>query len=174
MQRAYYSVRTEKNPTALRLDLPTLKRLFLAAYRDFLARDYFQEFYGKDCVDADGPPVGTAGHDVAAFFLRKLREDNGWPVDEWIDDYSEDDLFDVVELLHDHVSTGVKGSMHSFSGCGMHYSTFDRSTGRREFRDAVNEFLRDYSDGYELTEAGEIVRALEAGFESLAAAALPP
>lgn len=173
MSRLYYSARTGKNPIAVRLDLATLKRLFLAAYRDFVARDYFQEFYGKDCVDDREPPVGTAGYDVEAFFLRKLRKDGLWPIPERIDGYSEDDLFDVVELLHDHVSVGVEGWAHSFSGCGMHYSTFDRETGRREFRNAVNEFLPDYGGGYELTDGGEIVRALEAGFEPLATAPLP-
>ena len=55
----------------------------------------------------------------------------------------------------------------------MHYSTFDRESGRREFRDAVNEDLRDYGSGYELNVTGEIVHTAERGFETLVAASLP-
>jgi hypothetical protein len=171
-KRTYYSVRTGRNAGGLRYDLPMLKRLFLAAYNDLLEGERFQEFLGKDCVD-NQDLYGTAGRDVASFFLRRLRKDGLWPIHEKLESYSEDDLFDVIELLHDHVSVGVDGYEHSFAGCGMHYSTFDSAKGRAEFRDAMNDLLVDYSTGFALSADGEILHAPESGFDNLVSAELP-
>jgi hypothetical protein len=63
--------------------------------------------------------------------------------------------------------------MHSYAGCGMHYSRFDRSSGQSEFRTAINDILADYSTGYELSSQGEIIHLPEAGFEHLSQAPIP-
>lgn len=93
-------MRTGRNQGALNLDLPSLTRIFSAIYSDFQDRYYFQKAYGYDCVDAGFVP-GTTGRDTEAYFVRKLRKDHLWPIEENIDHYSEDDLFDVIELLFD-------------------------------------------------------------------------
>lgn len=170
--REYYSVRTGANPRGVKYDLAMLKKLFLGIYHDFSARERFQEFLGKDCVD-DPDAYGTAGQDVGMYFLRKLRKDGLWPIPQKVPSYSEDDLFDVIELLHDHVSIGLDGRMHSYNGCGMHFSTFDSDSGRAEFRTAINEILVDYGPGYELIAAGEILHLPEAGFDKLVIADVP-
>ena len=131
-RRVYYSSRTGKNPEGSNYTLTILKRLFLAIYKDFIIQERFQELLGKDCVD-DPESYGLAGPDVEMFFMRKLRKDSLWPIPEKLVHYSEADLFDVIELLHDYVSVGTEGWMHSYAGCGMHYSTFDRSSGQSEF-----------------------------------------
>lgn len=77
-RRLYYSTRTGKTANR-RLDLPMLKRLFLALYWDIYNQDNLQELLGKDCVD-DSDVFGTAGRDVHAFVLRRVRKDNLWPV----------------------------------------------------------------------------------------------
>lgn len=172
-KRPYYSARTGKNPDAIRYELPLLRRLFLATYQNFLARDYFQEMLGKDCVDASEPPAGTAGYDVDTYVFRHLRKPGLWPIEERHNELTEDDVFDLIEFLYDHVSKGIEGYYHSYSECGWHYSTFDSAAGRTEFRDAVNDFLRDYKEGFELSVDGEILQLPEAGFDNLFVADLP-
>ncbi|SFF34691.1 hypothetical protein SAMN03003324_03418 [Pedobacter antarcticus] len=38
--------------------------------------------------------------------------------------YTEDDLFDIIEYLHDHCSQPLSGYYHDWNDCGMHYDTF--------------------------------------------------
>lgn len=171
-RRIYYSARKGSHPSGGDLSLPILKRLFVSLFRQFREQERFQEFLGKDCVD-DPETYGTAGQDVDAYFLRKLRKENLWPMEERIAEYSEDDLFDVIEVLYDNVSLGVSGRMHSYAGCGMHYDIFDPEEGQAEFRTALNELLIDYAPGFEITRDGEIVHVAEEGFESLFNAPIP-
>ncbi len=168
----YYSVRTGKNPNARNLDLPILKRLFIDVYKAFVEKDYFQEAFGYYCVDA-GDMHGTLGSDIEAQFLLHLRKEDLWPIQEKINDYSEDDIFDVIEFLHDLISKPVDGDYHSYSQCGWHYSVFDSATGRQEFRTQVNRLLNDYKEGYELSEQGEILALAEPGLEPLLDASIP-
>lgn len=171
-KRAYYSARAGTNPDAVRYELPLLRRLFLAAFQDFYARERFQEMLGKDCVD-DPDLFGTAGHDIETYVFRHLRKPGLWPIEANIEALAEDDIFDLIEFLYDHVSIGLEGWMHSYCGCGMHYTTFDGASGRDEFREHVNEFLRDYKEGFELSPDGEVLRLAEAGFDNLLTANLP-
>jgi hypothetical protein len=107
--RRYYSVR--HNPKLAAVDLKTLKRLFLATFHDFEQRGYFQECFGYECVDA-GPVPGAAGPDPAAFCFRRLRKPNLWPLEQGLESYSEEDLLDMTELLHDCASKPIKGVYH--------------------------------------------------------------
>jgi hypothetical protein len=173
-RRQYYSARKGATSGTGSLDLPTLKRLFVAFYQDILNRELLQELLGKDCVDyGDHSPVGKAGADVAIYVLRKVRKDNLWPIHEHIDGYSEDDLFDIIEFLYDHVSEGISGFRHEWNGCGMHYDTFDRAAGQRIYRVEINDLLSDYGDGFELSAAGEIAHLPESGFGNLVVTGLP-
>lgn len=171
-RREYYSTRTGKNPAGKRLDLSALKGLFMAVYEGFERRGYFQEAFGYYCIDAQDVP-GTAGPDVEAYVLLKLRKSNMWPIGTECGRYKEDDLFDVVELLYDEVSKPTGGSYHSYGDCGWHYSEFDKGAGQEEFENRINELLGDYGEGYELSN-GEILSLAEPGMEGLLEAELPP
>ena len=171
-KRKYYSARTGKNPNATQYDLVILRRLFRDLYLQFDEKQYFQEAFGYFCVDAGDVP-GTLGSDIEAQMLRYIRKDNLWPIQEKVLQYEEDDLFDVIEFLYDYVSKPIDGYFHSFSGCGWHYDTFDKATGQAEYREEVNELLRDYKSGYELSPNGEILELAEPGLENLFAANLP-
>jgi len=175
-QRTYYSIRTGKNPLA-RFDLPSARKLFAATYRDFDHRDYFQEAFGYECVDVGFVP-GTTGLDIKNYFLLHLRKVNLWPILDKHEGYTEDDLFDIIEFLFDRVSKPTdKGENHfgydSDIFCGTHHSEFDKAAGRIEFRSAINTWLKDYGEGYELSDQGEIVIQAESGLESLLEASLP-
>ena len=58
--RLYYSARTGRY-LAARLDLPALKRLFLAFYWDLCNAEQFQEMLGKDCPEIQTPSVLPGG-----------------------------------------------------------------------------------------------------------------
>ncbi len=170
--RRYYSIRTGKNPDASRYDLPILLRLFSDFYLEFLNKDYFQEDFGYYCVDA-GEVSGKLGSDIEAQMFRAIRKPDLWQIQEKCKSYSEDDLFDVIEFLYDHVSKPIDGYFHSYNDCGYHYDTFDKKTGQQEFRDGINQILCDYKEGYELSDEGEILESPEQGLENLFAASLP-
>lgn len=149
--------------------------LFGSIYRNAYDRRLFAQVIGFDCVDT-GFICGSAGEDTEAFFFRRLRKHHLWPVDVRIAYYSEDDLFDVIELLYDCASRGIEGSghFHSWDGCGWHYDRFDVAAGRSEFRTAINDLLTEYGPGYELTSNGEIVLRGPIGLPDLEDAPPPP
>ena len=165
-ERRYYAIRTGKHPLGSKLDLITFLKLFCALYTRFQKDGYFQEAFGYTCVDAGYVP-GTAGEDVDAYFLIKLRKDNLWPIIDKYLNYSQADLFDVIEFLYDHVSKPINGFYHSYGDCGWHYDTFDQQSGRNEYRDRINKLLKDYDDGYELSRDGEMLRLAIPGTEIL-------
>lgn len=127
---------------------------------------YFQEAFGYECVDA-GIVAGTLGEDLNGSILLSLGKEHIWPLEDRIEYFSEDDLFDVIEFLYDNVSKPVDGHYHSFANCGTHYSTFNGPEGQAEFRSALNPVLKIYSDGFELSGRGEILHLPAPGMASL-------
>ena len=103
MNRPYYSQRAGRLPSPASFGLADIKRLFLSQYRHLESEGHFQEHFGFECVDAGYTP-GLLGTDLQAEFLLALRKPNLWPVQSTIDAWTEDDLFDVIEYLYDHVS----------------------------------------------------------------------
>lgn len=165
-RRKYYSERMDQNPGFSEMDLSILKEIVLNIYTSFSRDGYFQEALGYYCVDG-GDVKGSVGPDVEAYLFKKLRKRDIWPIQEKINNYSEYDLFDIIELLYDLVSKPVKGYYHSYSDCGWHYDTFNREEGKLEFRNEINEVLEDYKEGYELSKNGEILSRGTPGFEQL-------
>ena len=91
--------------------------------------------------------------------LLALRKDNLTPIGLRIDNYAEDDLFDVIEFLYEHCSRPIKedGYHHTFSQRGWHFNSFERDPGRREYRERINELPALYESGYELSDDGELL-----------------
>jgi hypothetical protein len=168
----YYSVRTGKNPQATAIDLPTLLKLFRTLFLHFEGEGYFQKSLGFHCVDSGFNP-GELGHDLEGVVLLELRKTGLTPIHEKIQEYTEDDLFDMVEFLHDHCAKPTKRTYHNWSDCGWHCDEYDVDAGRVEFREKVNKVLGLYSDGFELSPDGEVLRAAETGLEGLFEAPLP-
>jgi hypothetical protein len=161
--KKYYSHRTGKNPEAIRYELPMLVKLFKTLYLDFLKNDYFYAKYGA--------VPGKLGADIGAQMFLAIRKPDLYPVEEKCNNYSEDDLFDVIEFLYDCVSKHI----HGYDKYLDEYDDFyDTSAGKQEFRDRINHLLCDYREGYELSENGEILELPEQGLEDLVLANLPP
>jgi len=130
MTRRYYSLRTGKNPKGAEIDLKTVRSLFKSLYTQWDEAGYFQEYFGYCCVDAGDIP-GKLGSDIKAEMLFHLRKEHLWPVYTNIENYTEDDLFDVIEFIHDHISKPLDGYLHNFADCGYHYHTFDTVVGKK-------------------------------------------
>lgn len=170
--KPYYSVRTGKNPLSDSFDLATLKALFKTLFVYFEDEGYFQEALGYHCVDAGFVP-GKLGHDLAGALLLEVRKGNLTPIRTSIADYSEDDLFDIIEFLYEHCSKPVQREFHSWNDCGWHCSKFDREPGRVEYRSKVNNVLKLYEGRYELSVEGEILAIPDQGLEELLESPLP-
>lgn len=166
MNRKYYSIRTGKNTKGLVYTIDVLQRLLKDTFVDFEERGYFQEYFGFYCIDA-GDVDGILGSNVEARIFRSLKKENLWPILENYKDYSEDDVFDMIEFLYDHVSKPIDGTYHSYNQCGWHYESFNRISGRNEFRQEVNTIIEDYSDGFILTEKGEIFTKENPGIRNI-------
>jgi hypothetical protein len=136
IKRNYYSVRTGKIIPDMAINLEVLKRLFLIAYNKLNKDGYFQKYWGIDCQD--GFMEGELGDDIPAMIFVNLRKDNLFPIHEKLPNYSEDDLFDMIEFLHDHSSKGLTGYYHQWNNCGYHYDEFNDQDGQRHFRELIN------------------------------------
>lgn len=169
--RQYYSVRTGLNPKAT-LSFEIVRSLFKSQLRTWTEQGYLQEYFGYSCVDA-GFVAGKLGDDIEARMMFSLHKAGLWPIADRIDSYSEDDFFDVVEFLFDHVSKPLTGSMHAYADCGMHWRTFDQVAGQAEYWAVTKQLLAKLGEGYELTTTGEILAQAPDGIEPLLTAPIP-
>lgn len=158
MTRKYYSIRTKKRSDRYTLDI--LKRMFVNLYSEFVRDGYFDENFGYDCVD-QGHIDGVLGPNVEDKMFNAILMENLWPIDNAHVNvyYGENDLFDVIEFLYDHVSKPLEdgANFHGWNNCGWHYSKFDKREGKEKFRSKINEIISNYKDGFHLSPEGEIL-----------------
>ena len=171
IKRQYYSVRTGKISPDNEVNFEVLKRLFLVTYRKLETDGYFQKNFGINCTD--GYIEGELGSEIDAVIFVNLRKENLYPIYENLPNYSEDDLFDMLEFLHDHCSKGLDGHYHSWNQCGYHYENFNDVEGQRYFRELMNPLLKEFQNGYEISEQGEILILSETGLSNLFEADIP-
>jgi len=171
MSRQYYSQRNGTNPNMKGLPLDDVIELFIRVFNQLRSDGYFDEAFGFICVDA-GDLEGKV-RDPELEMLLTIRKKGLWPIPDKAPFYQEDDLFDVLEFLYQHVSKPIEGTMHSYGECGMHWETFNQLFGRKEFREKVNTVLSHYEHRYELSADGEVLHRPEAGFEPIFEADLP-
>lgn len=154
-----------------------MRSLFRELFVYFEDEGYFQQALGFGCVD-EGFVPGTLGRSIEGALLLTLRKQGLTPIRQMISQYSEDDLFDVIEFLFDHCSRPLNRRFHSFDNCGWHTNPtnldeFDQQIGRAEFREKIRDLLEAYESGYELSAAGEVLALGDPGLAPLYAAPLP-
>ena len=147
MIRRYYTSRN--NPKTLTVEALywKLQNLYLL-FRD---KDYF-----KDKTGITGTYLPDSIKHKAALTLNFQP----FPITNWdTDDITEDNIFDVIEFLYDHVSEpGEWVGMTSDTGLNYYdYDSYDDKTGQEEFRNQANIFLSDYKNGYELSDDGMVL-----------------
>ncbi len=179
--RQYFSERRGRGPKAEPLPFESVRRLLASVFDGLREKGYFQEAFGYECVDGDSE--GTLGRDPNAYFLRTIMREGIWPYWEptstyggataYFDEWDEDTTLDVVEVLHDLVSKPMNGRYHDYGNCGMHWHTFDRTEGQREYRDEVNAVLRLNDPPYEINDHGHIAESAPSEFRQLLSAPVP-
>ncbi|HEY3277058.1 MAG TPA: hypothetical protein VGJ94_10595 [Syntrophorhabdaceae bacterium] len=169
--KQYYSIRTDKNKNAKGFDLEELRDLFLRLYNQLDKDGYFAEAFGFYCVDADFIPGKVV--DPQYEILVKLRKKDIWPIESYCKEYTEDDLFDVIEFLYDHISKPIDGTYHNWNQCGMHWETFDRDEGQKYFSEKINELLSLYRNPFSFSGEGEVLHKAEKGLEKIFEADIP-
>lgn len=167
--RPYYSQRRKHGET-YRLNMSNLKASFRVFYDSFNKCGYFTEAFGQHCVD--GFWQGYVG-DVDHALILMIQKSGKWPISEKAIFYSEEDIFDMIEFLFDHVSKPIDGYIHTFNDCGWHFKKFEKLSGQQEFRDEINEILRKYEDGFYLSELGYITHLGNEPIRNLCEAKLP-
>src|SRR3546814_635736 len=171
IKRNYYSVRTGKITPDQQVNFEVLKKLFSITYNKLNADGYFQKYFGIDCEDGYIP--GELGEEIDAIMFVNLRKDNLYPIWQKLSNYTEDDFFDVIEFLHDHCSKGLNGHYHNWNDCGYHYEEFNDIEGQKHFREQLNPVLKEYKDGFEISESGEILILSDNGLSNLFEADIP-
>lgn len=171
IKRNYYSVRTGKISPDQQVNFEVLKKLFSVTYNKLSNDGYFQKYFGIDCQDGYIP--GELGEEIEAMMFVNLRKDNLYPIYKNLPNYTEDDFFDVIEFLHDHCSKGLNGHYHNWNNCGYHYEEFNDIEGQKHFRELLNPILREYKDGFEISDSGEILILSDNGLSNLFEADIP-
>jgi hypothetical protein len=171
MAHVYYSQRKGSNPNPKGLPLADLLDVFGRVFSQMREDGYFHEAFGFTCVDASH--IDGKVRDVELEMLLSVRKKGLWPVDNAGVRYSEDDFFDVIEFLFQHVSTPIEGTYHSWNECGTHWETFNQAEGRVEFKNKINGVLVHYEKPFELSSNGEVLHKPEAGFEPIFEADIP-
>lgn len=171
MSHTYYSQRKGTNPNVTGLPLEDVVGLSRRVFDQLQEDGYFSQAFGYECVDAGH--VNGKVRDVELEMLLSVRKKGLWPVSEKSLAYSEDDFFDVVEFLYQHVSKPIDGTFHNWNECGMHWETFNKAAGQAEFRERINVVLEHYKNPFELSPTGEVLHKPEAGFEPIFAADVP-
>lgn len=171
IKRNYYSVRTGKITPDEQVNFEVLKKLFSITYNKLNADGYFQKYFGIDCQDGYIP--GELGEEIDAVMFVNLRKENLYPIWKNLPNYTEDDFFDVIEFLHDHCSKGINGHYHNWNNCGYHYEEFNDIEGQKYFRETLNPILREYKDGFDISDSGEILILSDNGLSNLFEADIP-
>jgi len=171
MTHRYYSQRKGTNPNQNGLSLPDTIDLFVRVFEQMQTDGYFHEAFGFECVDAGH--VDGKVPDVELEMLLTIRKKGLWPVQVSAKKYSEDDFFDVLEFLFQHVSKPIDGTHHNWDNCGMHWETFNQVQGQAVFRGKMNAVLEHYAKPFELSAEGEVLHKPEAGFEPIFDADIP-
>lgn len=154
------------------LTVQELHNKLVHLYLLFRDRHFFKQKMG--ITEADLP---DAVMHKAAARLRLSRCDP-FPIERWVAvDTTDDNVFDMIEFLHDCVSKpGFLVWKHDpeTGQSYQDYDEYDEEVGQEEFRDEVNGFLADYGSGFELTKQGKVVAMGTGGLQQLFEAEIIP
>jgi hypothetical protein len=118
MAHSYYSQRAGTNPNLKGIPLADIVDLFVRVFDQLQEDGYFSEAFGFSCTDMDHVPGKV--RDVELEMLLTVKKKWLWPIHQHKYQYSEDDLFDVIEFLFQCVSKPIDGTYHHHNKCAMH------------------------------------------------------
>ncbi len=154
--RVYYSQRKMATQSNLEGSLAEIAHRVRLLVRGLNDGHFFAGTLGYSCVDDYEdeaiPPEGE--------LEKRVGKPHLWSAEP--DTWSEDDLYDFIEVFHDLAARPTRGWFHSFSNCGWHPTHFDRSSGQALYRWRMNRLLDTTQIGLRIAEAGnDIGRMVE-------------
>jgi hypothetical protein len=172
MNKKYFSERAGRAPGEMHLDLDKLKEILEILLRSFINEGYLQESLGYECTDT-GFNAGTCSIDLQGEILLTLNKPHLLPFPGSINNWSEDDLFDVIEFIYQNISKPTEKYFHDWNNCGIHATKFNQEQGRNEYRDKINRILNKYDQGFSLSPHGEVISIPDAHIAPLLDASIP-
>jgi hypothetical protein len=157
----YFSDRSGVDKSNNCIDLVMLRKLFFEVFRSFYENNYFLPAFG--CYDGysdSGWMTGGLGKDIEAGLFLRLKKIDLWPFEIHYYSFSDDDIFDLIELLYEFVA------IPTISNNGQ-LQDLDYIKGRIDFRAKINDFLPLFEEGYILTESGKVEHISIDGMEDL-------
>lgn len=141
--KQYYLERNGLISENVTLDLEELRNVFYQTYHYFKKKKAFDlAFKGYDLQNwynevQSVPPTMAPSPEV--FFMTHLKSKAVWPIEQYYEEYSEEVLFSVIEILYDHI-----GFYDSVKENDKTNET------KEEFALFINNILKLYKDGYYL------------------------
>ncbi|MBL7500968.1 hypothetical protein I6A84_02320 [Frankia sp. CNm7] len=131
-----------------------LARQYVDLVRELEVSGYFARRFGTDCVDNPYDP--SPAHLIEGEFGQPTT----WPIDPELLAADRENIFQMIEVLHDLVARPQRRDLHSYNGCGWHHHEFDLGSGRAVYRWRVNSLLRRADVPYRLADDGADVGRL--------------
>jgi hypothetical protein len=154
----YWPQRQGKAAPGPHLDALRARDGFAGLIEELERTGYLDQAFPRSCVDDRDPP----DPDPAAELEKRLGLPSLWPLAPGERD--EATFYGLIEVYHDLVARPRVRHLHSYAGCGWHYSQFSVTAGRQVYRWKVNELLKAAGVGYALAGAGEDVGRLVATY----------
>ena len=144
--KKYYAERHGLLTKQLQIDFEELLQYFGQVYKYFCDKEYFEVAmrgawrkipYTQDDWELVLPLSLFPSPEV--YFATRLQDKEGWPIGHYLEEYDEQTLFSVIEILYDHI--GI-----------YNYKTdeYENETQKVEFAEQINNILRAYKEGYYL------------------------
>lgn len=144
--RARHAAPDPDEPTTVEL----LPLYFKYLVDDLADHGYFERSFPRECVDFGR---SRERRTLPESMRIALQWSPSWPLDA-NQLNNRDNLFDIIEYLHDVVARPRKRWYHEFADCGWHYEDFSRTKGQILYRASVNELLADAGINFRLADDG--------------------
>lgn len=159
--RPYYPVRNRPpmstTSVMVQRDLDGAKRAWDTVVSDLLNRGYVDRAAHRPCVDDDSPITDQTA-ELDWLFTERLGTEELWR--KAAENWTEDEFFGMVEVVHDVVARPRSRWYHDYNNCGWHYSAFAVYPAQILYRWAVNKILSRHGIDLELAKSGEDVGRL--------------
>lgn len=154
----YYAARNGHiNLDEIKISFIKFRKYFVDVYVYFEKKGYFKlAFEGHYST----PPL-MAPNPEAFFFTHSKNSDCMYPIDTWGSRYYKEEVFTVIEILHNYIRKIDDFDM------------YQKEEPQAEFRELINKYLICLDDGYVLTEKGYIINLPDDGVGTLITKHLP-
>jgi len=156
--RPYWPQRHGKAAAGPHLDAVRARDRFAGFVGELERTGYLDQAFPRSCVDDQDSP----DPDPAAELAARLGLPGLWPLAPA--ELDEATFYGLIEVFHDLVARPRVRHLHSYAGCGWHYSQFSVTAGQEVYRWKVNELLKIAGIGYALAGTGEDMGRLVATY----------